>query len=242
LPLVAVLTDYAPHSYWLYDEVDYYIVPSEEARERLIQKGVAEEKIRLLGIPIDLKFLTAGDRGIIFKKFNLNPDLKTVLIMGGGHGLGDIVSITRRLDKEISQNFQMIVVAGINRKVSLKLRKERIKFSKSLLVFDFIQNVNELMDICDIIVTKAGGITTAESLAKGLAMIVTKSIPGQEMNNTKFLADQNISVIANNSDEVIAAVKHLIRDEATLATLRTKAGGLGRPQAALDIARLILEA
>ena len=98
LLLCGVLTDYAPHSYWLYDAVDLYFVPSEETKEKLILNGIAKDKIKLTGIPIDLRFQKIIDRQKVIENLGLSPDLPVVLIMGGSQGVGPMKEILPILD------------------------------------------------------------------------------------------------------------------------------------------------
>ena len=170
LPLVAVLTDYIPHSYWVYDKVDYYIAPSAEVAERLTQKNIPAAKIKTLGIPFDPDFNEAIDRHKVTQKMHLYPRLPIILIMGGGQGLGPIKGIIKKLDRS-KEEFQMIVVCGSNKKLHNSLKRKVKKYKKKVLVFGYVNHINELMGISDIIITKPGGITAngqgAEDHAKG---------------------------------------------------------------------------
>ena len=114
--LIAVLTDFVPHSYWVYDEVDYYIVPSQDAKQILINKGVTESKIKVFGIPIDPKFTVASGRDEASKELGVLLDEPVVLIMGGGHGIGPIEELIKSLNKS-PRRMQLVVVTGINTKL-----------------------------------------------------------------------------------------------------------------------------
>ncbi|MDD3374910.1 MAG: hypothetical protein PHY73_04205, partial [Candidatus Omnitrophica bacterium] len=160
--LIGVLTDFAPHHYWLHDEVDYYIVPTKEAQDRLILDGIAKEKIKLFGIPIDPRFNTPVPVKEVADKLGFDLGVPTILIMGGGQGLGPIRSIVSSL-AELDFNFQLIVLAGTNKKILKKLKKIRFPNKQKIRIFPHVNNVNELMDISTIIVTKPGGMTTARS-------------------------------------------------------------------------------
>ncbi|MCX5704123.1 MAG: hypothetical protein NT066_06525, partial [Candidatus Omnitrophica bacterium] len=116
IKLVAVLTDYIPHSYWIYDMVDYYVTPSEDVSLQLVKKGVPFGKIRSLGIPFDPKFNEPRDLNKLAQNFKVNPDSPTVLIMGGGQGLGPIKTIVKSLEK-VKKDIQEIVVTGTNKKL-----------------------------------------------------------------------------------------------------------------------------
>src|SRR3989338_2192458 len=239
LPLVAVLTDYVPHSYWVYDTVDYYVTPSEDVSQRLIKKGVPQGKIKSLGIPFDPKFNEPIDKNRLMRKLKLSTEIPTVLIMGGGQGLGPIKTIIKSLEKT-KQEIQEIVVAGTNKKLYKTLKRRVKKYKKKVIVFGFIHNIHELMDMSDIIITKPGGVTTAEVLAKKIPMIIVKPIPGQETNNTLYLMEKGAAVKVDKPREIFLTVQQLLKDSDRLKSISECAGSISKPEASLDVARLLL--
>lgn len=240
LPLVAVLTDYIPHSYWIYDSIDYYVTPSNEVMQRLIEKGVLSKYIKPLGIPLDPKFNQPVDKYQILKKYKLDPELPTILIMGGGQGIGPIKSVVATLDKS-KINFQEIVIAGVNKKLHRQL-KEKIKHSKKkILLLGYVDNINELMSISNIIITKPGGITTAEALTKAIPMIIIKPLPGQEESNTAYLIEKGAAIRLDNPKKLNIIVEDLLSDPDKLKYLSECASKISRPNAAIDIAQLLLD-
>ena len=240
LPLVAVLTDYVPHSYWIYDRVDYYVTPSEEVSRRLIEKGVSADKAKSLGIPFDLGFNKPIVKEEILQKLKLEINLPTILIMGGGQGLGPIKTIVKSLGK-IKKDFQQIIVCGINKKLYNSLNRMLKKHPKRTLLFRYVDNINELMGISDLIITKPGGVTTAEALAKELPMIIVRPIPGQESNNTNYLIAKGAAVKIDKIKDIDVVVLGLLNDKNKLECLRKAAGLVNKPNASLDIAKLILD-
>ncbi|MBU1090248.1 MAG: hypothetical protein KKC42_00170, partial [Candidatus Omnitrophica bacterium] len=114
IPLIAVLTDYIPHAYWVYDTINYFITPSEEISQRLINKGVTIDRIKPLGIPFNYQFNTNISKEKIMQEIGLNPKVPTIMLMGGGQGLGPIKAIVKSLEK-VNGELQEIVVAGTNR-------------------------------------------------------------------------------------------------------------------------------
>lgn len=241
LPLVAVLTDYIPHAYWVYDMVDYYVTPSEEVARRLEQKGVESLKIKPLGIPFNPGFTQPILKEQACRKLGLDPRQIIILIMGGGQGLGPIKTIVKSLEKA-KGDFQEIVVTGINKKLYRSLKKKIEKSKKKILLYGYADNINELMSVSDIIITKPGGVTTAEALAKKMAMIIVKPIPGQEANNTDYLMEMGAAVKAGSAKGVRAILEGLLSDRHKLAGLRNSAEKISKPNASFDIARLLLEA
>ncbi len=240
LPLVAVLTDYVPHSYWLYDEIDYYIVPSEEVALRLSKKGVEPARINNFGIPFSPRFNKNISRDEAIKSLGLNPGMPTLLIMGGGHGLGPIKTIVRALD-EIKLDFQEIIVCGSNKKLYRYLKKRMVKRLKDILLFGYSNNIDTLMGISDLIITKPGGITTAEALVKKLPMVIVNPIPGQEANNTEYLTGCNAALKVDRADDVGTVIEGLLRNPDKLNRMRESAYRIAKPHASLDTARLLLD-
>lgn len=240
LPLIAILTDYVPHAYWIYDTVDYYIVPSEDIAASLVKRGVPPKKVKPLGIPFDPKFIQPHNRGDLFEKYKLKNSIPTILIMGGGQGLGPIKTIVRSLEK-VGEEIQEIVVTGTNRKLYKALKRRIKKYKKKILLFGYVQHINELMDLADIVISKPGGVTTSEVLAKGKPMIIIKPLPGQEANNTRYLTAAGAALKVDKPREVWMAVRELVRNPDKLALIRDSVKKIAKPEASIDIAKFILK-
>jgi len=161
------------------------------------------------------------------------------LIMGGGHGLGPINTIIKSLEN-IKQDFQQIVVAGSNAKLYKSLTKESGTFKKKTIIFGYAGNVHELMSISTLIITKPGGITTAEALTKNMPIIIVNPIPGQEANNTAFLTARNAAIKVDDPTQMDKVVGELLQDPQKLNRLRQAACGISKPNASTDIADFIL--
>lgn len=239
LPLLGVLTDFFPHAYWVYNEVDYYIIGSEEARLRLLKEGIAEKKIKFLGIPIDSKFSSVLKRDKIAQSLNIDLNIPTILIMGGGQGIGPIKHIVSELTK-LHLVFQLIVVAGKNKKLLSWLKKKELYAHKKLIVFEYVNNIEALMEVATFLITKPGGLTTAEALAKGLPLVIINPIPGQEANNTKYLLKNGAGVEIDEIKDLNPQIEAFLTDQNKLSHMKDAARALGKPNSALDIANLIL--
>jgi len=237
--LIGVLTDHAPHSYWLFDEVDYYITPSEESKNHFIKNGVSESKIKIFGIPIDPKFAIRHDKNELCKKIGLEVGLPVVLIMGGSQGLGPVENIVDALE-HLDLNFQIITVCGINRSLEKRLIRRAHRYKKRLIVFGHAQNIDELMEASSFVITKPGGLTTSEALAKDLPMIIVHPIPGQEQKNTHYLLKQGVAVRAEDIKDIVAFSREFISNNIKLNEMRHRARLLKKPNASMDIARLVL--
>jgi len=240
IPLIGVLTDYAPHSYWIFDNVDRYIVPSLETGRKLIENGIEPAKIINYGIPLDAKFRKAADKKKVLKKLSLDESIPTVLIMGGTQGLGPIKELVPLLGKSYLK-LNIIIACGTNKRLYKHLSRRARHFRKKMIVLPFAHNIDELMDASGIIVTKPGGITTAEALAKGLPMLIVNPLPGQEAMNTKFLLSEGVAVKAENPADVLVLLEELLYNKAKLRLMSDKAKSLSKPDSAVRIAELMLE-
>lgn len=240
IPLIGVLTDYAPHSYWIFDKVDRYIVPSEETGKKLIDNGVDPDRVMPYGIPIDAKFRHSPNKEEIFRKLFLEPGLSTALIMGGTQGLGPIKELVALLDRS-QLPLQMIIACGTNKRLFRWLQRRGRNFKKKTVILPFVDNIDELMHISTVIVTKPGGITTAEALARGLPMLIVNPLPGQEAMNTKFLLNEGVAVKAQNPADVVIVLEELLYNKNKLKIMSDKAKSISKPDSAGTIARLMLE-
>ncbi|MFA4983958.1 MAG: glycosyltransferase [Candidatus Omnitrophota bacterium] len=240
VPLVGVLTDYIPHSYWIHDNVDYYITPSEEVSLRLANKGTDPARIKSLGIPCDPKFNEPADRLKTMQGLGLDPGLKTILLMGGGQGLGPIRTIVKSLER-LDSDAQEIIVTGTNKKLYRSLKRNLGEYRRSIALLGYAGNIHELMEVSDIIITKPGGVTTAEALCKGMPMVIVKPIPGQEANNTSYLISHGAAVRTDKPDGINLIIGDLLRHPSKLSAMQRSAIRIAKPHASLDIARLLLE-
>lgn len=239
IPLVAVLTDYVPHSYWIYDTIDYYITPSDEVSSRLEKKGIPPEKIRPLGIPFNPEFNRPIDKREAASRLRLDPQKPVILIMGGGQGLGPIKTITASLEHS-RHDIQKIIVCGTNKRLYRMLKKKIKKHKKRTLLYGYADNINELMSISDIIISKPGGVTTAEALSKRLPMVIVKPIPGQEANNTAYLTKQGAAIKVVEPKDMDSCIDSLLDDPGKLRALKEACARIAKPHASVDIAKLLL--
>lgn len=240
IPLVAVVTDYYPHRFWTHPAIDKYVVACPDAREILIGEGVTADKIEILGIPISIKFLKTYPKNETAGEFGFSDSLPTVIIMGGGWGFGPIEKIATELDY-LNADFQIIAICGKNKKLHNWFARHKDTFRKKLFCFGYTESVHKMMDFADIIITKGGGITISEALAKGLCIITAHSIPGQEERNVNYLGSRGAIINAPDISSIIDAVRVLLTDHKKFYELKTKAREVSCIDSSLRIADLILQ-
>ena len=236
--LIGIITDFRAHPFWVYKEIDKYMVPNEFTRDYLIREGVPSEKIHITGIPVDLRFAQEYNKEELKEKFKLDPDKFTILLMGSWLDIG-IDSLIEALDKS-SLPIQIIAVSGKNEKLKERLEKIKDKATIPLTVFGFITNIYEVMHASDIIVTKPGGLISSETLAAGLPMIIVNPIPGQEEFNALYLTAEGAAIRVNKLSEVPIIIDLLLRSPDRIREMSDNARRIGRPRASFEIAEIIL--
>lgn len=231
IPLIAVMTDYTVHPFWVHNHVDTYVLPSEQLSHEIAEYGVAKEKVLSTGIPLRRQFMIKENKAEIRRKLGLE-DKTTILVMGGGLGLGEIETVIRHLGNA-DIDIQVITVTGRNYRLLTKL--QHITVVNKVKIFSFIENVAEIMSACDFIVTKPGGLTTAEVLSQGLPMIIVNPLPGQEYRNTDFLLNTGVAVKVRKVEHLVSQIQLLISTGTRLNQIRQMASIIGKPQAAADL-------
>lgn len=224
-PLVGIITDFTVHPFWESTELDYYIVPNELLKNRAKKKGIAEEKIMPLGIPIRKQF---GEKISKTEARNLLkiPDKTTFLVMMGSMGFGNIIKDLRSID-EIDKDFQLLCVCGRNAKMKEEI--ESIKWKKHVTTFGFVNNVDVMMDAADIIITKPGGLTSSEFLAKNLPAVIMNPIPGQENRNTEFLVNNGAAMMVTDTFPLEEALFEMMENPERIELLRKNVELIRKP-------------
>lgn len=247
--IATILTDFAPHSQWLVgsDYTDYFFVAHDKMKSYLLSQNIEENKIFVTGIPLSNKFLCKYDRNDVLKNFELKDNKFNILFFGGGEfGLGKTrtVEIFEEFCKFAkSRDFQVIGIAGKNEK--MKLAFENIvrenNCEENVKVLEFTNKVPELMSISDLVVTKPGGMTTTESLASELPMIIINPIPGQEVENAEFLESKNIAIWIRKDDDVNEVLKNLFESPTKLKEMKQNTKLLANINSTRDICDVLLK-
>ncbi len=235
-PFVTVVTDLvSAHAFWFYPKVDLIIVPTEGAYQRALKNKVRPEKLKVIGLPISQRFSAPpGDKQQLRQALGWRPDLTTVLLVGGGEGMGPLQEIACGI-AEAGLPLQLAVVAGRNE--ALRARLNAAQWKIPVHIYGFVANMPDLMRAADLIVTKAGPSSVVEAINAGLPIILSGALPGQEEGNIHFVVDNGAGRWAPGPKKVVAAVRELAGSgPEVLAAAAANARKLARPQAALDIA------
>jgi processive 1,2-diacylglycerol beta-glucosyltransferase len=238
--LISVVTDFGAHTFWESEDVDIFVVASEDTKKDLILRNIPEEKIRILGIPVEPP-LKEFNKTQLRKEIAVREGLFTVLIMGGGFGVGPIKELVFSLESlsdEVRDKVQLIVVCSRNKKLYGEMKNIASKLKIGSKILGFVPDLYKMMAASDIIISKSGGLTTSESLAQGLPMIIISPIPGQESKNCELLVKNGAAIRINRAAEAKEVIEELIKRPEKLDKMRHQALDLGRPNSADDIAVL----
>lgn len=245
--IATVMTDFAPHDQWLIgsDFTDYYFVANDKMKTYLINKNISEEKVFVTGIPLSSKFLQEHDTKKILHEFNLRVNKKNILFFGGGEfGLGK----TRTFDifetfVKNCNDMQIIAIAGKNKKMKEAFKEiiTRNNADSYVRIQGFTSKIPELMSISDLVVTKPGGMTTTESLASHLPMVIINPIPGQEEENAQFLEEHGVAVWIKKRTNVSKVIHDLFSNSDRLEMMKKNTKILAKPYSTQNICDILLK-
>jgi processive 1,2-diacylglycerol beta-glucosyltransferase len=238
-PVHVVVTDFDLHGMWVVPDMAGYFAANDEVGFRMRARGIDGLRIHACGIPIMPAFALAHDRAECAAEFGLDPDRRTILLMGGGAGLGGLDDVADRL-LALDADFQLAALAGRNAKMHERLRQLASRHPGRLVAQGYTDRVERLMTACDLVITKPGGLTTSECLALGRPMIVHAPIPGQEERNCDHLLEQGAALKAVDATALDYRVRELFAQPQRLELLAERARAIGRPHAARDILRVVL--
>ena len=247
VPVSTIMTDFAPHDQWLvlHEYINNYFVSNENMKDSLIEKGINSNKIFVTGIPLSSRFLKKYNKEEIINMFNLSNNKKTILFFAGGQfGLGK--KSTYQMLEILAKNYidiQIIAISGKNKKMTEKFEEivQEYNREKDIIVLEFTDKVPELMSISDLVITKPGGLTTTESLASELPIIVINPIPGQEEQNAEFLEKNGLAVWIKDNDNIEEIFNSLFNHPEKLEQMRNQTKLFAKKHSTKDICEIILK-
>lgn len=231
LPMAAVLTDFAVHRLWVHREIDLYFVASREMKDALTEMNIPGENVFATGIPIDSQFVGVSPA----RRQDREP---SILVMGGGLGLGAIKQATLGLES-VDRRLDITVVAGGNETLRQRITGLAAASTHDIKVLGFTDRIHELMASATILITKPGALTCSEALAVGKPLILFSPLPGQEEENAAYLVRQGAALRVTRAGQLGRVVARILDRPDTLNDMRDRATALGRPQAAAAVADTI---
>lgn len=244
--IATIMTDFSPHDQWLIgkENTDFFFVAHDKMKEYLESKDIPSEKIHSTGIPISPRFLMNYNKEEIIDKLNLDKNKKIVLFFAGGeYGLGKnkTLSIFETLIKNFN-DIQVIAIAGKNEKMKQSFINLTEEYNKndSVIILEYTNEVPELMAISDIVISKPGGLTTSESLASNLPILIINPIPGQEEENAIFLEEHGCGIWIKNPESAYDIFSELFNNDEKLKEMKENTNLLAKKDSTKNICNIIL--
>jgi processive 1,2-diacylglycerol beta-glucosyltransferase len=243
LPVVAIVTDFAVHAFWVHDNVDAYCVATSAMRDALCSRGVEEERVSVTGIPVDPRFGPCSEpRERIRSRLGLPLDRGVALMMGGGLGIGPLSRILRSLEAAhgpSDEPIAAVVIAGRNAQAERRVLDTAQSVGYPVRVQSYVENVYDYMHAADVFISKPGGLSTAEALAAKVPMVLYKPLPGQEERNVRVLTEWGVALRARSIRELPPLLSAVLTDSARRERMIAAAQRYGKPNAAREAAALI---
>jgi processive 1,2-diacylglycerol beta-glucosyltransferase len=237
-PLWVQVTDFDVHALWVHEHVDHYCVASDEVAFRLAERGVPRENIHVTGIPVMPQFASALDRATCARELGLAADRFTVLMMAGGAGVGSLDELAARL-LALPHELQLVALAGRNAGLLKRLQTLAKKHPGRLFPLGFVTTVERVMTAADLVVTKPGGLSVSECLARQKPMLLVSPIPGQEERNADYLLEAGAALKAVDGPTLAFKLGRLLAQPERLRSMSEAAHRTATPQAARAVLALI---
>ena len=225
---IVCMLDYVVSPFWepSIGGVEILTMAHEDNRAKLLEKGFDNKNLLMTGIPVAEKFSKEIDKVKAREMLGIDKDLFTVFIFyGGGHWQGSY-GILKALLKGVKKKIQIIICNGHNEKTKKKIDKEMGKYPENFKIvnYGFVNNVDVIMSASDVMIGKGGGLSTTEAVNKGLPLIATYKLPGQEYYNIQFLKEKGVAMSFRNYKELVRHINYLYdsRDVLTRMSLGMK--------------------
>jgi processive 1,2-diacylglycerol beta-glucosyltransferase len=237
-PHTTVVTDFVAHSQWMAPCIDRYCVAADEVKHQYVARGIPAERIVVSGVPLRPEFEESVDAAAARTAFGLSPSAPVVLAMAGSHGtFGRLPDIARALVAS-RRRIQGLLVSGTDTRLATRL--EALTANTAVRTLGHVKEMRLLMAAADLVVTKAGGMTLAESVAAEVPVLTYGSLPGQERSNELFASRAGIALVARSAPELTRLLDLALDSPSLLAGLRQRMGRLRRRDAARQIVATIL--
>ncbi len=235
-----VVTDFHFHAFWITRAFNWYFVAQEDDKIHMEGLGLPGDRIEVTGIPVSASFGKPVDRAAVLRRHGLDPDRPTLLVAGGTLGLSPATAVVRRL-LQLDRDFQAIVVCGRNEELLAEVTELVSGRPDDFRVLGYTKEMPDLMASSTLLLSKPGGMTTAEALALGLPMVILDPIGGQEERNSDVLLEAGAAVKCTEVTLVTHKLRRLLDDPERVRRMSASARALGKPHAAESIASIVME-
>ena len=241
IPFLTAITDLASvHRIWFHPRIDTCIVPTEAVKKLARESEVPEEKIKISGIPVHPAItLENRSKKQLRSSLGWETNLTTILAVGSRR----VEHLVSSMDIINHSGFpvQLIMVAGKDKELYQELNS--MEWHIPVRIYDYVENMPQMMLAADMLIAKAGGLIVTEALACKLPLLLIDALPGQEIGNMEYVVTNRAGEFANDPVKVLKTLSHwLMNDQELLKDKAHNAAQIGRPLAAFEAADLVWQA
>ena len=238
--IYVIVTDYGLHRMWYTKKVDKYFVANMEVKDGLLELGASEEQVIISGIPVFEKFQKYKEKEQIFKKIGISNFKFTLLVLASAIPDKQVVQLLEGI-YQTDMELNVLLVAGRNKSLLKKFESFSSNSWVTLKKYGYIDNIEEMMAVADLMLTKPGGLTVSEALAVGVPLLMFNPIPYQETNNAAYISSKGAGVLATSIKNAIQLIKKYYASPTHLEKMRENARKISKPKAAEVIVNTVLE-
>lgn len=240
IPFITLIADLVSiYPLWADPRATYIISPTQEAKEKCMEYGVSESKIKVFGFPVRSRFSINAKVNNESNDYDPSVPLKC-LIMSGGEGVGNMSEIANILLDNF--NCMVKIVAGRNAALRKKLEQSLVtKYGNRVEIYGFTKNIQNLMLSSDVAFTRGSPNVMMEAISCNIPLVITGALPGQEEGNPEFAEKYNLGIVCNRIQDIKDVIGGLLENNAEkLNRIKRSQRDYVKSNAAKDIADFIL--
>ncbi|MBO5652832.1 MAG: glycosyl transferase [Clostridia bacterium] len=234
-----IATDYTYHLFLKDTCVDGYFIPHKSLTHCFTDRGLPADRIFSTGIPVDPSFSQHRDKAEARRLLGFDEDARILLVMSGSMGFGPVEELVAALAARRGLNDEIVVMGGNNEKLKASLRFS-YALDPAVRVLDYTTLVSLYMDAADLLFTKPGGLSTTEAAVKGIPLILTKAMPGWEVENVSFFVNHGMARTADGARALADAAFALLDDPDACADMVEAQRAYTNAHAARDMCEHII--
>ena len=210
IPLYTLITDYDAHGSWVDEEVNHYLVSAEVVKDKLLARGVSNDRITVSGIPVHPSFWDRKPPNEARDYLNIRQ-MPTVMFMGGGWGLSLHEVRMKEITRKWRDQVQFLFCMGSNDKMIQRMKQDPAFQHPNVQIYGFTNEISTMMDASDLLVTKPGGMTCTEGMLKGIPMLFDSPIPGQEEENCRYFIERGYAQMLDDPSTLEQWLRRIVQ-------------------------------
>ncbi len=243
IPLYTVITDLVNmRDNWIIKEQYQSFVPTEQAKDFFVSKGIPEKKIVVSGLPINPNFYKISENSEeLRKKYKITQNIFTIMILMGGNGSYSIYNYCNLINN-MDLPVQIIACCGKSNSLKEKVTKFAKTSKMPIYVFGFTKEIPELMRISNLLITKPGPGSITESISQNLPILIdaSKYIMWQERGNAEYIETNNIGMAFRSMKEFSKKLADLVTNKEKYQLIKNNMVNFPKTNSTSMIAKEIL--